>query len=246
MIGLIGLTVDRSVGLNGLTVPLTEIFLSVQGEGKYVGCRQIFIRFADCNLHCAYCDTDFVRRSERRIDDVIDEIKKLMSDAPVHSISLTGGEPLLHVDAIRAIADGLTDGLTDARIFLETNGTLSDELTRVIDMIDIISMDIKLPHSIGKNLFDEHRRFISIARRKDLYVKIVIDGETTAAEFLSAVEMIGSVSREILLVMQPVTPVKKNIRAVAPTELLKFQAMALKILSDVRIIPQTHRSIGLP
>ena len=40
---------------------LIEIFSSVQGEGKYVGCRQIFIRSAECNLNCAYCDTNFKR-----------------------------------------------------------------------------------------------------------------------------------------------------------------------------------------
>lgn len=219
-----------------------EIFSSVQGEGKYVGCRQIFVRFADCNLRCRYCDTDFSRRSECRIEDVIGEIERLMSETPTHSISLTGGEPLLHWEAIRSIAERLKG----ERLFLETNGTLAAELERVIDVIDIVSMDIKLSHSIGRDLLSEHRRFIEIARRKDLYIKIVVDGETSEEKFMSAVSMIAGVSKEILLVIQPVTPVKKNIRAVRAEDLLRYQSAALKYLSDVRIIPQTHRLINVP
>ena len=37
---------------------IIEIFSSIQGEGKYVGCRQVFLRLEGCNLNCTYCDTD--------------------------------------------------------------------------------------------------------------------------------------------------------------------------------------------
>ena len=40
-------------------VKIKEIFTSVQGEGPYVGYKQLFIRFCNCNLKCNYCDTDF-------------------------------------------------------------------------------------------------------------------------------------------------------------------------------------------
>ena len=48
---------------------LVEIFSSVQGEGLLVGVRQIFLRFPDCNLACRYCDTDFARSPECRIEN---------------------------------------------------------------------------------------------------------------------------------------------------------------------------------
>jgi len=45
--------------MNSTAANLSEIFSSIQGEGPYIGCKQIFIRFSDCNLDCDYCDTDF-------------------------------------------------------------------------------------------------------------------------------------------------------------------------------------------
>ena len=40
-------------------VKVKEIFASIQGEGPYVGYKQLFIRFCGCNLNCGYCDTEF-------------------------------------------------------------------------------------------------------------------------------------------------------------------------------------------
>ena len=42
---------------------VSEIFSSIQGEGKYVGCRQLFIRLIGCNMDCPYCDTDKLAHS---------------------------------------------------------------------------------------------------------------------------------------------------------------------------------------
>ena len=42
---------------------LVEVFSSFQGEGLYVGQRQLFIRFAGCNLRCRFCDTEAAQES---------------------------------------------------------------------------------------------------------------------------------------------------------------------------------------
>lgn len=233
-----------------------EIFSSVQGEGKYLGCRQIFVRLADCNLNCAYCDTNFARADFCKVEpsagsmtfremknpldatQVAEVIKNFASEVPTQAVSFTGGEPLLHWEFIRDVASMISD----TKIFLETNGTLCNEFEKISDAVDIVSMDIKLLSVVGKNLFDLHRKFLLAAQGKDLYVKIVVTGETTAEEFSAAIDLLASVDENILLILQPVTPVK-NISATSAKEILSLQAAALRKLKNVRVIPQTHKII---
>ena len=241
------------------TEHIIEIFSSAQGEGKYIGCRQIFVRLADCNLNCAYCDTNFSRADFCNVEtsagsmnftkiknptanEVVDIIKNFSAQVPTHSVSFTGGEPLLNWQFILDVATKLKK-ICDLKIFLETNGTLTHELKKVLSVIDIISMDIKFPSVTGLNLFTRHEEFLQIAREKDLYVKAVISQETSQEEFLQAVELVAKISPEILFILQPVTPVG-NVKIASPQKILNFQALALKILRDVRIIPQTHKFIG--
>ena len=239
---------------------LIEIFSSAQGEGKYLGCRQIFVRFAECNLNCAYCDTNFNRTKFCSVEtpassmnfysvenpifsaDFSELIKKISEEHPIHSVSFTGGEPLLNWKFIGEVSKSLREN--GLKIFLETNGTLFDELQKILDAIDIISMDIKLPSATGRNLFAAQEKFLQVAKEKDLYVKIVVSEETPDEEFFSAVDLIAKVSPKILLIIQPVTPVGE-IRAASAKKILDFQAAALKKLDDVRIIPQTHKIINL-
>lgn len=237
-----------------------EIFSSVQGEGKYLGCRQIFVRLADCNLNCAYCDTDFNREDFCKIEttagsanfrDVknplaaaqVAEVIKNFSDAvPTQAVSFTGGEPLLHWQFVREVACAVKN--LGVKTFLETNGTLYAEFKKIADAIDIVSMDIKLPSVVGKNLRSLHEKFLRATQSKDLYVKIVVTGETTTEEFLSAIELVASVDEKILTILQPVTPVK-GVNAVSAENILSFQAAALRRLKNVRVIPQTHKYIDL-
>ena len=290
---------------------IIEIFSSIQGEGKYVGCRQIFIRLEGCNLDCRYCDTenkpnahdfclverrpgsrDFERvKNPLSLEAAVEKVGKLLETAPHQAVSFTGGEPLLHGEFIREFskklvshlvqkhknncsrcgqmlgrggrcsgatstdddnADGCISGnyYGDERggtlhipIFLETNGTMPEKLREIIDCVDIISMDVKLPSAIGSELWDVHREFLEIAAQRDYYVKIVISGETTEAEFRKAVDMLGGFSRDVMLILQPVTPFG-GFTIATPERMLEAQAYALRHLKDVRVIPQTHRMMG--
>lgn len=236
---------------------VVEVFSSIQGEGKYVGYRQVFVRFSGCNLKCKYCDTlvshapykhctiekeagsrRFIQYDNPiELDNLAECVKHLLA-LPHHSVSFTGGEPLFRADYIHALAKKIS-----AKLYLETNGTLYNELDKVIDDLDFISMDIKLPSIVGKELWTEHHRFLKKANCKDLFVKLVLSGETTREEFAEAIALIKEVNRKIPLILQPVTPVN-GCSAASPEDILFYQGEALKDLYDVRVIGQTHKLIN--
>ncbi|MDD4169767.1 MAG: 7-carboxy-7-deazaguanine synthase QueE [Desulfotomaculaceae bacterium] len=237
-----------------------EIFSSVQGEGPLVGCRQVFIRLSGCNLHCVFCDTlagaepNFCRIEQhpgkRDYKQALNpltaaEVAAAAADFNLsrhHSVSLTGGEPLLHCNFIKELAP-LLQGSRHG-IYLETNGTLAAELAGVIDLIDIVGMDFKLPSISGlPPLWEEHQQFLKIAGQKDVFVKVVAGANTLATEIETAASLIKEIDAGITMVIQPVSPAG-GVRGVAPGRLLELQSLALNILADVRVIPQTHKIMG--
>ncbi|MCR5439367.1 MAG: 7-carboxy-7-deazaguanine synthase QueE [Selenomonas sp.] len=237
---------------------LIEIFSSIQGEGKYVGCRQVFVRFEGCNLDCRYCDTENTPGSHvqcevetyagsrefaklpnpRSVGQTAMEINRLCKEVPHQAVSFTGGEPLLHAGYIREVAKEI-----EVPVFLETNGTLHEQLAEIIDSVDIISMDIKLPSVVNEPQWEAHKRFIEVAKAKDLYIKLVVGEETTEEEFRKAIDLVAETAPETLFIIQPVTPYG-GCKAASPEKILICQNYALSKLKDVRVIPQTHKMIA--
>lgn len=223
---------------------ISEIFQSVQGEGKYAGVRQVFVRFAECNMECDWCDTQGVNEQnsdlkEFDVREVFNRISQLWEDA--HSVSLTGGEPLLQKDFVK----GLLLLLKEARMpsYLETNGVLHKELQSVIDDIDIIAMDFKLPSSTKCGSFwEEHDRFLKIALRKEVFIKAIITRDTAYEDIKKSVEVISDLDPRVLLVLQPDA---RQIDEGVISKCQEYQNYCLKYLSDVRVIPQMHKMMGL-
>ncbi len=97
-----------------LKIKINEIFYSLQGEGLFTGTPAIFIRLADCNLSCYFCDTDFSVKKEMTELKILEECKKYNCNR----IIITGGEPLLQD------LKELLLVLCTYDIHLETNGTI--------------------------------------------------------------------------------------------------------------------------
>lgn len=234
---------------------IREIFSSVQGEGLFMGCRQVFIRFSGCNLSCRYCDTAGVEgagacRVEtepgRRIFTPIDNPLSVQDVMAVvknfdlsrhHSVSLTGGEPLLQADFLGDLIPRIKS--EGAKVYLETNGSLPERLVPLIGLVDVVAMDIKLPGTSGcPPLWDKHLQFLSVARRAGLFVKIVIDDLGSIPEFERALDLVAGVDRGIPLVIQPLT--RDGGCSLSPGRALELQEMGLGKLDQVRVIPQAH------
>lgn len=220
---------------------ILEIFQSTQGEGKYIGVPQVFVRFFECNMHCVWCDTphsigDTTRHyKEFTLDSLVQEIKTVWGHS--HSVSLTGGEPLLQAEFINTLTPVLRGhGMT---VYLETNGVLPKELAQVIDGVDIIAMDIKLPSSTQcRAYWQEHDEFLQIAHKKDLFVKVVVSNSTTKEEVLQAAELVKRHAPDVPFILQPnFFDMKEGVVA----KCQEFQNDCLKHLPNVRIIPQIHK-----
>lgn len=175
---------------------INEIFVSIQGEGRYVGEKQLFVRFSSCNLKCAYCDTVHQQGKTFSVDDLVAEIERY-NHKTIHSISLTGGEPLLWADFINELSQK-----TDLKLYLETNGTMVEELKKVIKNIDIVASDIKL-NSCAKqgDLFDLHEKFLEITKENNIetFLKIVFDENILDEEIEKCVELATKFDYEIFL-----------------------------------------------
>ncbi|MDX1763678.1 MAG: 7-carboxy-7-deazaguanine synthase QueE [bacterium] len=241
---------------------VVEIFSSLQGEGMLVGLPQLFIRFAGCNLHCAYCDTesaripgaecqvemtpgsgDFVQHpnplSVDRVTAIV--LSRLETSCPCHSLAFTGGEPLLHTRFLSPLLSALAGRIPT---YLETNGTLWGQLEGVVDRLDMISMDMKLPSATGEAAdWEAHRRFLAVGGGGIVQIKLTFGDLPDESELQRAVDLVADADPGIPLVLQPVHGMERPVGWVH--HLLTLQARCMEKLETVRVIPQTHKLLKI-
>lgn len=221
---------------------IKEIFASIQGEGPYIGVKQLFIRFCGCNLNCDYCDTpnsaesNFLEFTPEELSSHIQSFKL----NTLHSISLTGGEPLIWADYLLEFLPLINNH----KIYLETNATLNNHLEKVIGLIDIISADIKLPSASGVvQSFAFHDEFFKVTQNhdKEVFAKIVFDENILDNEIENCLKLAEKYN--LPLILQPKTVNNK---------ILFNQCKILEILDkfsgkypNTRVIPQVHKLIGV-
>lgn len=230
-----------------MKAPIIEIFSSFQGEGLYIGQRQIFVRFAGCNLNCSYCDTDNSKSTNAgklmNVDEVLAEINKIKTP-DCNVISFTGGEPSLYPNFINELMDK-----TDMKALLETNGTLPENIDS-IENLDIVSMDIKLPEHFNQE-YDEkilENEILSLnllmAKSIPVYCKIVTLPTTEKNTIKKVIEKLNDniVEKNFKIIIQPSSPIEdwKNLNS----KLFEFSEIVGNDF-EVLVIPQMHKMLNI-
>ncbi|MCD4800095.1 MAG: 7-carboxy-7-deazaguanine synthase QueE [Methanococcoides sp.] len=236
-----------------MEAPISEIFCSVQGEGPHVGVRQAFVRFIGCNLNCSYCDTEpadpsvcmFERtpgsNSFENIPNplVTSQVSELLGNyGNIHSVSLTGGEPLLHADFISEMD-------IPHPLYLESNMTLPHMAEKIKDKVSYVSGDIKLIDEFeGEDLVThleqtiECFRILRQTKDRECFCKLVVTKDTVPDDVY---RMVDAISEYVsCVVLQPVT--QKHFSS-GIEFLLQLQKDLLDSV-DTLIIPQTHKMWG--
>jgi len=239
---------------------LVEVFSSLQGEGVLIGRRQLFVRLADCNLACTYCDTPHaagpIWRAEQEpgsaklieqpnpasLETLTELIIDWQAKLPVHqALVLTGGEPLLQS---RVLAAWLPRVACVLPVYLETNGTLPEALAEVLAHITWVSMDLKLAQLTGEPTpWAAHAAFLQVAGLKTLQIKVVIDATVSAAELIDAAAFVQRHAPDVPLILQPRTVAGRP--AVTGLQLLSLQAAAARNHLNTLVIPQLHPLLAI-
>ncbi len=275
-----------------VVAPVVEVFASFQGEGSFVGEAQVFLRLAGCPLRCRWCDTpgswdlrpgatarvqrdgEPVQR-ERRVASPFQAALWIASVEPgdPRTISITGGEPLMWPEFIRA----LRPMVGDRRLHLETAGAHPEALARVIDVIDHVSMDLKLPSDMDPTVELEpvdlapgedgepadrlapiterapqtpdewamaRRRCLDLIRDHDACVKVVVSGGQPARAYDELFEDVARRAPNCPVFIAPATPIG-DVIAPEFQDLVTVVENARDLGLDVRVLPQVHRMLGI-
>lgn len=126
-----------------MSIPIVEIFNSIEGEGRRSGKLCTFIRTAGCNLRCSYCDSQYTfdvsEAKKMTIEQIIEEVEQFSCSL----VTLTGGEPLLQPEIGRLISKLISKGYF---VNVETNGSVDISMFNRPPQL-FFTMDWKSPSS---------------------------------------------------------------------------------------------------
>ena len=190
---------------------ISEIFYSIQGEGRLCGMPSVFIRTSGCNLRCVWCDTPYTSwRPEGRswsIAKILNEVKKY----PTDYIVITGGEPLLAPEIEELAGELKRDG---AHITIETAATIFRPV-----VCDLLSLSPKLAHSTPWKR--EQGKFAQVHEKQRLNFPVIqryVNGYDYQIKFVVERKEDFDEIREVLGKLKNIDPARVLIMAQGTTK----------------------------
>jgi 7-cyano-7-deazaguanosine (preQ0) biosynthesis protein QueE len=203
---------------------INEIFKSIQGEGPNFGKPAIFLRTAQCNLKCTWCDTKYTWDWEnydytKEVKEMaIEEIKEQILDLEIKHLVITGGEPLLQQDDL---ADLLSFLKPDFYVEIETNCTILPN-KMLTDLVDQWNVSPKTENSGNPlELYENDECYYFFANQKNCFFKYVVEDESDIPEIKKFVTKYNIPENRVQLMTQASTKEEISAREKSISELAK-------------------------
>ena len=203
---------------------VNEIFKSIQGEGPNFGKPAIFLRTAQCNLKCTWCDTKYTWDWEnydfsKEVNEMtIGEIKESILGLGINHLVITGGEPLLQQDDL---ADLLSFLKPDFYVEIETNCTILPN-KMLTDLVDQWNVSPKTENSGNPlELYEDSECYYFFANQENCFFEYVVENETDIPEIKKFVAKYNIPETRVQLMTQASTKEEVRSREKSISELAK-------------------------
>lgn len=204
---------------------ISELFYTIQGEGKRAGKPSFFIRTNHCNLRCQFtggnlCDTAYTSwhpDDEKNLGDI--EIEKIIGEYLQHNcidVVITGGEPAMFTEDLTTLCFELKRINPDCVITIETNGTIFGKFTEYTDLISIspklksstpFGTHYEKLHANNRTNMESFKQYNDLRNHDkiDIQWKFVITSEDDLNEILELQKEIGFKNRDVYLMPEGIT-----------------------------------------
>ena len=187
---------------------ISEIFESIQGEGNNAGKPAVFLRTAECNLKCVWCDTKYTwdwknYDYSKEVNEMsIKEVRQSLEQFRVRHLVITGGEPLMQQDDL---AELLTFLKPKFYVEVETNGTIlpNNALSVLVDQWNVSPKTKNSGNPL--EMCEDNECYTFFSKKKNCYFKYVVESEDDLIEINQLISKHNLEKKRVLLMTQAMT-----------------------------------------
>lgn len=218
--------------MSEVSYKVAELFESINGEGTRAGELATFLRLAECNLNCSYCDTRWACTKDAPGENMtIDQILRKIEEFGAANVTVTGGEPLLHPE-VKELLDAICK--SGRRVEIETNGSIDIQPFRTACEDLVFTLDYKLP---GSGMEEAMQTSNYACLKPEDTVKFVVSGKEDL-ERAYIVSETHDLTKRCHVYLSPV------FGSIDPADIVAF--MKERNWNDARLQIQLHKVIWDP